>query len=187
MGRLKMAIKITTFVSAMKKIGLISDTHGVWDDALRCFLDGVDEIWHAGDFGNLETYQAIASFKPLRAVYGNIDGAELRGRIKGITKFTCEAKRVMMTHIGGYPKRYDARIEPMLDTERPDIFIAGHSHILRVMYDKRHDLLYMNPGAAGLYGFHKVRTALRFEIDGTEVRKMELGEWPKQTFQQKEK
>ena len=169
----------------MRRIGVISDTHGCFDEALRLFLKDVDEIWHAGDFGNLETYQAIASFKPLRAVYGNIDGAELRGRIKGITKFTCEAKRVMMTHIGGYPKRYDARIEPMLNTERPDIFIAGHSHILRGMYDKRHDLLYMNPGAAGLYGFHKVRTALRFEIDGTEVRKMELGEWPKQTFQQK--
>lgn len=166
----------------MKRIGLISDTHGVFDDALREFLDGVDEIWHAGDFGNLETYQAIAAFKPLRAVYGNIDGADIRGRIKAITKFTCEDRRVMMTHIGGYPGRYDARIASMLSVEKPNIFIVGHSHILRVMYDKRHDLLYLNPGAAGIYGFHKVRTALRFEIDGADVRKMELGEWPKSTI-----
>ena len=163
----------------MKRIGLISDTHGVFDDALREFLDGVDEIWHAGDFGNLETYQAIASFKPLRAVFGNIDGADIRGRVKGLTKFTCEECRVLMTHIGGYPGRCDARVAPMLVSEKPNIFIAGHSHILRVMYDKRHDLLYLNPGAAGIYGIHKVRTALRFEIDGSEVRKMELGEWPK--------
>ncbi len=166
----------------MKKIGLISDTHGLFDDALREFLANVDEVWHAGDFGSVENYEAIAAYKPLRAVYGNVDGGQMRYRLDSSLDFRCEEQRVLMTHVGGYPGHYDKRIVECIGMVRPNIFVAGHSHILRVMYDRKFDMLYLNPGAAGIYGFHKVRSALRFEIDGSEVRSMELGEWPKRSF-----
>ncbi len=165
----------------MKRIGLISDTHGTFDDVLQRFLADVDEIWHAGDFGNIETADAIAAFKPLRGVYGNIDGAVLRRVYPRWQQFECEQVKVVMTHIGGYPGRYYTGVADLLRTVRPKIFISGHSHILKVIYDKKLDLLHLNPGAAGLSGFHRVRTALRFVIDGDRIEELEVGEWERRS------
>lgn len=165
----------------MKRIGLISDTHGTFDDVLQRFLADVDEIWHAGDFGNIETADAIAAFKPLRGVYGNIDGVVLRRVYPRWQQFECEQVKVVMTHIGGYPGRYYTGVADLLRTVRPKIFISGHSHILKVIYDKKLDLLHLNPGAAGLSGFHRVRTALRFVIDGDRIEELEVGEWERRS------
>ena len=165
----------------MKRIGLISDTHGTFDDVLQRFLVDVDEIWHAGDFGNIETADAIAAFKPLRGVYGNIDGAVLRRVYPRWQQFECEQVKVVMTHIGGYSGRYYTGVADLLRTIRPKIFISGHSHILKVIYDKKLDLLHLNPGAAGLSGFHRVRTALRFVIDGERIEELEVGEWERRS------
>lgn len=161
----------------MKKIGIISDTHGTFDDTLREFLKDVDEIWHAGDIGSLELADRIAVFKPLRAVAGNIDDGITRRVYPLFSVFDCEGVKVLMTHIGGYPRHYDPRAVERIQTVRPKLFIAGHSHILKVVYDPVYDLLHINPGAAGQYGFHKVRTAVRFTVDGTDMREMEVGEW----------
>jgi len=163
----------------MKKIGLISDTHGTFDELLRGFLCDVDEIWHAGDIGSVETADSIAAFKPLRAVYGNIDGGVSRRVFNKFEYFACEGKTVLMTHIGGYPGHYDREALRKIAELRPGIFISGHSHILKVIYDKKNGMLHLNPGAAGCYGFHSVRTALRFVIDGSDIRDMEIGEWPR--------
>lgn len=163
----------------MKRIGLISDTHGTFDDTLRGFLADVDEIWHAGDIGSLELADRIAAFKPLRAVCGNTDGGTMRRVWPTVDYFRCEEATVLMTHIGGYPRRYDPRILQRIQSARPAIFVAGHSHILRVMYDPVYGLLHLNPGGAGNYGIHKVRTALRFVVDGADIRDMEIGEWPR--------
>ena len=165
----------------MKRIGLISDTHGTFDDVLQRFLANVDEIWHAGDFGNIETADAIAAFKPLRGVYGNIDGAVLRRVYPRWQQFECEQVKVVMTHIGGYPGRYYTGVADLLCNVRPKIFISAHSHILKVIYDKKLDLLHLNPGAAGLSGFHRVRTALRFVIDGDRIEELEVGEWERRS------
>ena len=167
----------------MKRIGLLSDTHGYWDERYVQHFAECDEVWHAGDFGSEECYKKIASFKPLVAVYGNVDGGNLRHWMPSSQNFVCEGSRVLMTHVGAYPNHYDPRIVEAIRLARPNIFIAGHSHILRVMFDRRFDMLYLNPGAAGIYGFHQVRTALRFEIENGEARKMELGEWPKRSFE----
>lgn len=161
----------------MKRIGLLSDTHGTFDAPLRKFLAEVDEIWHAGDFGNIETADAIAAFKPLRGVYGNIDGGALRVVYPQWQQFDCEQVPVLITHIGGYPGHYQSGVETRLRALRPKIFISGHSHILKVIYDKKLDLLHLNPGAAGLSGFHQVRTALRFAVDGERIEELEVGEW----------
>lgn len=161
----------------MKRIGVISDTHGCFDDALRNFLSDVDEIWHAGDIGSLEIADQIAVFKPLRAVYGNIDGGMTRRVYKEWEYFKVEEVTVLMTHIGGFPRHYTPQAVQKIQSLRPRIFISGHSHILRVMPDKVYNLLHINPGAAGKYGFHKVRTAVRFTIDGSDIRDMEVGEW----------
>lgn len=163
----------------MKRIGVISDTHGTFDEVLRNFLQGVDEIWHAGDIGSPELAREIAAFKPLKAVYGNIDGGTTRYSYPPLLSFRCEEVEVMMTHIGGYPRHYAPGIAARIAERRPKLFIAGHSHILKVIYDPIYELLHLNPGAAGRYGFHKVRTALRFVIDGSDIRDMEIGEWPK--------
>ncbi len=163
----------------MKRIGIISDTHGTFDDRLREFLRDVDEIWHAGDIGSLELADRIAAFKPLRAVYGNIDGGMTRRVYSDFLSFRCEEVDVLMTHIGGYPRRYDPRAVARIQSVRPKLFIAGHSHLLRVMYDRVYDLLFVNPGAAGEYGFHRVRTAVRLVVDGDALRDMEVGEWPR--------
>lgn len=163
----------------MRRIGLISDTHGTFDDTLREFLRDVDEVWHVGDIGSLALADEIASFKPLRAVYGNIDDHEVRRVYPEVSVFDVEGIRVLMTHIGGYPGHYDRRALAHIYHTRPTIFVAGHSHILKVIYDKRFEMLHLNPGAAGRYGFHKVRTALRFTLDGGDIRDMEIGEWPR--------
>ena len=161
----------------MKRIGVISDTHGTFDETLHNFLKDVDEIWHAGDFGSIELADQIAAFKPLKGVYGNIDGGVMRRAYNEFAFFECENKRVLMTHIGGYPRHYSPQAVRMIQSARPDIFIAGHSHILKVIYDPIYQLLHINPGAAGQYGFHRVRTAIRFTIDGSNIRDMEIGHW----------
>ncbi len=161
----------------MRRIGVISDTHGTFDEPLREFLKDVDEIWHAGDVGSLELADQIAAFKPLKAVYGNIDGGVTRRVLSEFNCFECEGKKVLITHIGGYPRHYSPQAVARIQQLKPDIFVAGHSHILKVIYDPIYNLLHINPGAAGIYGFHKVRTAIRFTIDGTDIRDMEIGEW----------
>ena len=163
----------------MKRIGLISDTHGTFDQTLKTFLKDVDEIWHAGDIGSPEVADQIAAFKPLRAVYGNIDGGIMRRTYREFLSFECEGVSVLMTHIGGYPRHYAPHIVDRIRAVRPRLFVCGHSHILRVMYDEVYDLLAVNPGAAGEYGFHRTRTAVRLVIDGAQMRDMEVGEWPR--------
>ena len=163
----------------MRRIGVISDTHGTFDEPLREFLKDVDEIWHAGDIGSLELADQIAAFKPLKAVYGNIDGGVTRRVLSEFNCFECEGKKVLITHIGGYPRHYSPQAVARIQQLKPDIFVAGHSHILKVIFDPIYNLLHINPGAAGCYGFHKIRTAIRFTIDGTDIRDMEIGEWQK--------
>lgn len=158
-------------------IGLISDTHGVFSGQFREFLAPVDEIWHAGDFGGgLELASEIASFKPLIGVAGNCDNHELRFTHPLHRFFECEGMTVLMTHIGGYPGRYDPRARMLIDTYHPDIFVCGHSHILKVVRDVKRNMLVLNPGAAGVQGFHVVRTALRFHIDSGKIHDMEVFE-----------
>ncbi len=163
----------------MKHIGLISDTHGFVDPKVYEFFKDVDEIWHAGDFGNLETADKFSSFKPLRGVFGNIDDHQVRTVFKQHCKFTCEGVKVWITHIGGYPGRYERYVKPAIYNDPPDLFISGHSHILKVIYDKKLGFLHMNPGAAGNSGFHKVKTLLRFVIDGKEIKDLEILELPR--------
>ena len=163
----------------MKRIGILSDTHGTFDQTLKTFLKDVDEIWHAGDIGSIELADRSAAFKPLRAVSGNIDGGMTRRVYPAFQVFECERVQVLMTHIGGYPRHYDPRAVQKIQSVHPKLFIAGHSHILKVIYDPVFDLLHVNPGAAGEFGFHKVRTAVRLTIDGAEMRDMEVGEWPR--------
>ncbi len=158
----------------MTNIGLISDTHSHFDDRFYELFQGVDEIWHAGDLGDPKVLEKMAAFKPVRAVYGNIDGTVLRQELKEDERFLCEGVDVWMTHIGGYPGKYDNRIKGELIRKPPKLFIAGHSHILKVIYDKKLNLLHMNPGAAGISGFHTVRTALRFSIDGADIKNLEV-------------
>ena len=158
------------------KIGVISDTHGTFDEVLRNFLAPCDEIWHAGDIGSLELADEIAQFKPLKAVYGNIDGGITRRVYHDFSLFECEGVKVLMTHVGGYPGRYDVRARELIDRYRPDIFVCGHSHILKVVRDTKRDMLVINPGAAGIQGFHIVRTALRFHIDDGNIHGMEVFE-----------
>lgn len=161
----------------MTRIGIISDTHGLFDEKLKDFLRDVDVIWHAGDFGNLDTADAIGGFKPLIGVYGNIDDARVRMVYPKYQNFKCEEVNVLMTHIGGYPGHYEPDARLKIDELHPRIFISGHSHILKVMPDRKRNLLHINPGAAGINGFHYVRTAIRLIIDGSEIRDLEVGEW----------
>ena len=156
------------------KIGLLSDTHGWIHPRLFDHFADCDEIWHAGDIGNVETADRLSSFKPLKAVYGNIDDAVIRSIYKENLIFMAEEIRVWLTHIGGTPGHYDRRILPALNENPPDLFICGHSHIAKVMYDKKAGFLYMNPGAAGYNGFHKYMTAIRFHIDGKSIHDLEL-------------
>lgn len=156
------------------KIGLLSDTHGWIHPRLFDHFAGCDEIWHAGDIGNIQTADALAAFKPLKAVYGNIDDTLVRTVYKEQLKFKVDEVKVWMTHIGGSPGRYDLRVKPWIHLDPPDLFICGHSHIAKVMYDKKSGFLFVNPGAAGYYGFHKFMTAIRFQIDGKKIHDMEL-------------
>ena len=158
----------------MKKIGLLSDTHGHWDDKYITHFNECDEIWHAGDIGSMEVAEKFEAFKPFRAVYGNIDGQDLRQVYPENNRFTVEGVDMLMTHIGGYPGRYDRRIKNLLFAKPPQLFISGHSHILKVMFDKKIQTLHMNPGAAGIYGFHQVRTLLCFVLDKGDIRDLEV-------------
>lgn len=158
----------------MKKIGLLSDTHSHWDDKYRVHFQECDEIWHAGDIGSIDIVTKFESFKPFRAVYGNIDGQDVRQEFPEVNRFTIEGVDVLMTHIGGYPGRYDQRIRRTLYANPPKLFISGHSHILKVMYDKKLACLHINPGAAGIHGFHKVRTLIRFVLDDGDIRDLEV-------------
>jgi len=161
----------------MKFIGLLSDTHCYFDDKLREFFADVDEIWHAGDFGSVETSDLIASFKPLKGVYGNCDDSKVRLIHPYIQAIECEGMKFLMVHIGGYPGRYDYKALQLITAYTPDVFICGHSHILKIVNDKKYNMLTINPGAAGIQGFHNVRTALRFKVDNGNICDMEVGEW----------
>ena len=161
----------------MKKILLLSDTHGYIDDTIIKYVKQADEVWHAGDIGDLKVTDAIKKHKPLRAVYGNIDGNQARAEFTEHNRFKCEGIDIWITHIGGYPYRYDKRISEDIKKKPPKLFICGHSHILKVMHDKKLDLLFMNPGAIGKHGFHKVRTMLRFIIDGQNIKDLEVIEF----------
>lgn len=163
----------------MKKILLLSDTHSFIDNQILKFVKQADEVWHAGDIGNIEVLDTIAKLKPVRAVYGNIDDSKVRSEYLLDFKFTIEKVRVWITHIGGYPNRYDKRIKTEITQNPPNLFISGHSHILKVMFDKKLNLLHMNPGAAGKHGFHKVRTMLRFEINEDKISNLEIIELEK--------
>tara|TARA_R110002050_G_scaffold204327_1_gene339553 strand:+ start:40878 stop:41387 length:510 start_codon:yes stop_codon:yes gene_type:complete len=157
----------------MTKIGLLSDTHSYLDPKVYKYFKNVDEIWHAGDIGDLTVTDELAKFKPLRAVYGNIDDHNARAQFKENEIFTLDGVKVLITHIGGYPHRYHKGIPELLSIEKPDLFICGHSHILKVMFDKKLNLLHMNPGAAGFHGFHKVKTILRFELNKGKIENLE--------------
>lgn len=160
----------------MKRIGLLSDTHGYLHPRLLKFLENVDEIWHAGDIGNIATADELAAFKPLKAVYGNIDGSDVRAVHPLHQRFLCEETDVWITHIGGYPGHYERYVKPEIFTNPPNLFISGHSHILKVIFDKKLNFLHINPGAAGNKGFHTVCTAVRFKIDGKDIQDMEIWE-----------
>lgn len=158
----------------MIKIGLLSDTHGYWDARYAHYFADCDEIWHAGDIGSLELADRLAELHPLRAVYGNIDSHELRARFPQTLRFTVEGAEVLMKHIGGYPGNYDPSVRGSLLTRPPKLFISGHSHILKVKYDRTLGMLHINPGAAGKQGFHKVRTLVRFLIDQGQFKDLEV-------------
>jgi len=161
----------------MKKILLLSDTHSYIDNDILKYVKQADEVWHAGDIGNLKVTDAIKALKPIRAVYGNIDDTIVRAEFPEHKRFMCEDIDVWMTHIGGYPNKYDIRVRKAIAENPPKLFICGHSHILKVMPDKRLNLLHMNPGAVGKYGLHKVRTMLRFTIDGDKIDNLEVIEF----------
>lgn len=148
----------------MKRIGILSDTHGYWDDRYYKYFEECDEIWHAGDIGSVEVADKFQSFRPFRAVYGNIDSRDIRIMFPETLRFDCEGVDVMMKHIGGYPGRYDASVKEILRQDPSSLFISGHSHILKVMYDDKLHLLHINPGAAGLYGQQAVRTLVRVDL-----------------------
>jgi putative phosphoesterase len=158
----------------MTRIGLISDTHSYLDEAVFIHFENCDEIWHAGDFGTIELADQLAAFKPLKGVYGNIDGKDVRIVYPEHLRFKCEGVDVWMTHIGGYPGRYSQHIKAEIYNNPPKLFITGHSHILKVIPDKKLHLLHLNPGAAGKQGWHKVRTLMRFNIDGDKIQDLQV-------------
>ncbi|UEG52502.1 metallophosphatase family protein [Mucilaginibacter daejeonensis] len=158
----------------MTRIGLISDTHGYLDDAVFKHFADCDEIWHAGDFGSIELIDRLAAFKPLRGVYGNIDGPEIRQRFPEELRFKCEELDVWMIHIGGYPDRYSSAVKRTIYTKPPGLFISGHSHILKVIFDKKIQCLHLNPGAAGKQGWHKVKTLMKFCVSIEKIHNLEV-------------
>ncbi len=165
----------------MKKILLLSDTHGHLDDAIIKYAELADEVWHAGDIGTNTTLLPISAIKPLRAVYGNIDEVQIRQDFPENLIFEIEKVKVLMTHIAGYPGRFSTRAKALIREHQPKLFICGHSHILKVMFDKENQLLFMNPGACGNHGFHSVKTLLRFEINETEIQNLEVIELGKRS------
>lgn len=156
------------------KIGLLSDTHSFLDPKVFTHFKDCDEIWHGGDVGDQSVLDELEAFKPLRGVYGNIDGAAIRTRLPLNQHFTVEGLTVFMTHIGGYPGRYTARVRKLLDKTKPSLYVCGHSHILKVMMDKKRRCLHMNPGACGNHGFHRVKTLLRFDVADGRVDNLEV-------------
>ena len=160
----------------MKKILLLSDTHSHIDDTILKYVKLADEVWHAGDIGDLNVTDTIKKLKPIRAVFGNIDNHEARLEFPLNTRFLCEGVEVLLTHIGGYPGKYNLNIKVELEQNPPKLFICGHSHILKVIFDKKNNFLHMNPGAAGISGFHQMRTMLRFVIDGDKIKDLEIVE-----------
>jgi len=158
----------------MKRIGLLSDTHGFLHPKCFEFFKECDEIWHAGDIGNILAADTLNKFKPLRAVFGNIDGQDVRAVYKEFLVFTIEQVKVVMIHIGGYPGHYSKIARELISREKPALFISGHSHILKVMYDQKYNCLHMNPGAAGKYGIHRSVTMIRFVIDRDQMRELEV-------------
>lgn len=158
----------------MKRIGIISDTHGCWDDRYITHFADCDEIWHAGDIGCMSIIRLLEKNCPVRAVYGNIDGSEARLLLSETLRFRVEDCNVVMKHIGGYPGRYDASVRSLIYDERPDLFISGHSHILKVMFDKTIDCLHINPGAAGRQGWQQTRTLVKVSIDKKEFKDLEV-------------
>ena len=156
------------------KIGLISDTHGYFDDTVFKHFDRCDEIWHAGDFGSMQVIEQLEAFKPLRGVFGNIDDQKIRQKFPENLRFNAEMVDVWMTHIGGYPGRYSPLVKPEIFNNPPKLFISGHSHILKVQFDPKLQLLHLNPGAAGKQGWHKVKTIMRFEINADKIENLEV-------------
>lgn len=163
----------------MKRIGLLSDTHGTIIPEVYTFFELCDEIWHAGDIGNPETLDKFRQFKPFRAVWGNIDNHVVRSDVPEYRRFVIEKVDVLIAHIGGYPGHYAPMITRVMKAHPPKLFISGHSHILRVMYDKKYNCLHINPGAAGKYGFHERITMVRFDIDGEEIKNLEVFDKPR--------
>jgi putative phosphoesterase len=166
----------------MTKIGLLSDTHSYFDPRFRELFADCDEIWHAGDIGDIKVLDDMQAFKPVRAVYGNIDDAIIRRVLKEHLRFNCDGVDVWITHIGGYPGKYAAQVKAEIYTNPPKLFISGHSHILKVIFDNKIDCLHINPGAAGLSGFHAVRTAIRFVLDKGEIKDLEVIELGNKRF-----
>lgn len=158
----------------MTRIGLLSDTHGLLDSRVLEHFTTCDEIWHAGDIGSSEILQRLREFRPTRAVFGNMDSGDVRYSLSEFYRFRVEDVNVMMTHIGGYPGHYNPWLIPMFNKERPDLFVCGHSHILKVQFDPVYHMLTVNPGAAGKQGWQTVQTLIRFAIDGKEIRDMEV-------------
>ena len=158
----------------MQKILLISDTHSYLDPKLFKYINTVDEVWHAGDIGDIQVCREIEKLKPLKAVYGNIDGQDARKQYPENNIFMCEQVKVFITQIGGYTNRYNLEAKKIIEREKPNLFICGHSHILKIMYDKKYNLLHLNPGACGMHGFHQVKTVLRFAINEAEIKDMEI-------------
>ncbi len=158
----------------MKKIGILSDTHALLDERVFLHFENVDEIWHAGDWGSMEVVNKLRAFKPVRGVWGNIDGHDIRTVFPKNLRFHCEEVDVWLTHIGGYPGKYDASVKPEIFNNPPKLFVCGHSHILKIKYDPKLELLHINPGAAGSYGFHQVQTLVRLEIDGDKMQNLEV-------------
>lgn len=162
----------------MTRIGLLSDTHGYLDPLIFDHFKDCDEIWHAGDFGTLSLVKELETFKPLRGVYGNIDGNDIKAKFPLTLHFKCENVQVMMQHIGGYPGKYATGVKKAIRAHHTQLFISGHSHILKVMFDSELDCLHMNPGAVGKHGWHQIRTAIRFEIDGRDIKNCNVIEFP---------
>ena len=158
----------------MKNILLLSDTHSHLDERILEYAQQVDEIWHCGDFGNMEIVEQLEKIKPLRGVYGNIDNHTIRASFPEVLRFTCENVEVLMIHIGGYPGKYSPLAKTEIQKQAPKVFISGHSHILKAMYDQKNSLLHLNPGACGKSGWHKMRTMMRFQINGDQIENLEV-------------
>ena len=163
----------------MKRIGILSDTHGFFHPEITEVFSQCDEIWHCGDFGSFEIVEKLRSFKPLRGVYGNIDGHDIRSAFPEQLIFDCENLKVLMMHIGGYPGRYNAGLLSTIKKVKPGLFVCGHSHILKVMPDRENNLLHINPGAAGKFGIHRVITFIRLSVNGEKINDLEVVEYPK--------